>query len=373
MASTESPSRVETVAAEAAAKIAVVREVLDRHQLAGVRLRGQDWFAWATCGGSNGIALASDNGVADVLVTPANAWVLTDAIEAQRLRAEEVPEALEVVDFGWTRPGEREDFVREAIKGGRLASDRPGRDEVALPDRLVAEKRRLRPGETERYRELGRAAAEAMTETLRQVTPETTELEVGGISADAMLRRGIDPALVLVAGSRRLDLYRHPRPTPDRIGDHVCVIVCGRRTGLYANLTRFAFFRRPTPIERQYAEVVAMVEAAAWDASRPGATLGDVFAAIVDAYARYGHPGAERGHHQGGTTGYRSREVVATPGDPAEIVPSVALAWNPSLPGSKIEDTVLRSADRLEVLTVDPTWPTMEVTGRPRPDLRIID
>jgi len=361
------------VAAEAAAKIAVVREVLDRHGLAGVQLRGQDWFAWATCGGSNGILLASDDGVADVLVTPTNAWVLTDAIEAQRLRAEEVPEALEVVEFAWTRPGERDDFVREAIKGGRLASDRPGRDEVALPDRLVAEKRRLRPAETERYRDLGRGAAEAMTETLGQVTPETTELEVGGIGAEAMLRRGIDPALVLVAGSRRLDLYRHPRPTREQIGDRVAIVFCGRRTGLYANLTRLAFFRKPTATERRHAEVLTMVEAAAWDASRPSATLGDVFAAIVDAYARYGHPGAERGHHQGGTTGYRSREVVATPGDPTEIAPTVALAWNPSLPGSKIEDTALLSADRLEVLTVDPAWPTIEVNGRPRPDLRIID
>jgi Xaa-Pro dipeptidase len=64
---------------------------------------------------------------------------------------------------------------------------------------------------------------------------------------------------------------------------------------------------------------------------------------------------------------------VATPGDPTEIAPTVALAWNPSLPGSKIDDTALLSADRLEMLTVDPAWPTIEVNGRPRPDRRIID
>jgi hypothetical protein len=50
----------------------------------------------------------------------------------------------------------------------------------------------------------------------------------------------------------------------------------------------------------------------------------------------------------------------------------VALAWNPSLPGSKIEDTILRTAEGLEVLTVDPAWPTVEVDGRARPDLLIL-
>lgn len=366
------PSPAETIAAELGSKVALVQRVMEHHRLAAIRLRGQDWFAWATCGGSNAVLLASGNGVADVFVTPAGISVLTDAIEAARLRAEEIPEGCEVVEFAWTRRGEREDFVREAVRDGRVASDLPSDGELELPDELVAEKRRLRPSEVARYRALGRAAAEAMTETLAQATPHMTELEVAGTGAAALLRRGIDPALVLVAGSRRLDLYRHPRPTREPIGDRVAVVFCARRLGLYANLTRFAYFRAPTDGEREAARVVALVEAAAWDASRPGATLGHVYAAIADAYARLGRPGAERGHHQGGTTGYLSREVLATPGNSVEIVPTVALAWNPSLPGSKIEDTILRSADGLETLTVDPAWPTIDVQGRARPDLRIL-
>jgi Xaa-Pro aminopeptidase len=369
--SVERRSTAEALGAELRAKITAVQGAIERHGHGGIRLRGQDWFAWATCGGSNAVLLASEHGVAEVFVTQSGAWVLTDAIEAARLRAEEVPQELEVVEFGWTRPGDREEHVRVAVREGRVASDLPSTGERGLPPDLIAEKRRLAPTEIARYRELGRAAADAMTETLSQVTPDMREFEVAGLGAAALLLRGIEPALVLVAGSRRLDLYRHARPTDELIEDRVGVVFCGRRAGLYANLTRFRYFRQPADAERDAARAVALVEAAAWDASQPGATLGDVYAAIAGAYARCGHPGAELGHHQGGITGYLSREVLATPGDPTTIVSPVALAWNPSLPGAKIEDTILRSADGVEVLTLDPAWPVVDVAGRPRPDLRI--
>jgi Xaa-Pro aminopeptidase len=372
LATTETRPAVVDLADELAAKVAILRDAVERHRLGAIRLRGQDWFAWATCGGSNAILLASERGAAEVVVTAAGAWILTDTIEAPRLRAEEVPDDLEVVEFGWTRRGEQEDFAREAAGDGAVASDRPADGELPLPAELIAAKRRLMPPEIARYRELGAAAAEALTETLEQVTPGTTELEVAGIGARALLARRMDPALILVAGSRRMGLYRHPRPTAEPIGDRVGVVFCARRHGLYANLTRFAWMREPTVAERDAARVVAEVEATAFEASRPGATLGAVFSAIVDAYARCGHAGAELGHHQGGTTGYLSREVVATPGDATQLAAPLALAWNPSLPGAKIEDTALLGEDgSLEILTVDPRWPTIEVSGRPRPDLLV--
>ena len=359
-------------ASEAESKIAVLQQAVERHRLGGIRLRGQDWFAWATCGGSSGVLLASERGVAEVFVTRGGARVVTSAIEAGRLQAEEVPAELEVVQFGWANPDEREDFIRASADGEPIASDLPSDGEIDLPAELVAEKRRLRPAEIVRYRELGRAAALAMTETLAQADRTTTELEVAGAGAECLLRRGIEPALILVAGARRMGLYRHPRPTNEQIGDRVGVVFCGRRHGLYANLTRFAYFRTPKADERAAARAVAMVEAAALDAATDGATLGEVYAAIIDAYARFGHPGAERDHHQGGTTGYLSREAVATPGSDVRITAPVAMAWNPSLPASKIEDTVLLTDHGLEVLTVDPAWPTVEVEGRMRPDLRIV-
>jgi Xaa-Pro aminopeptidase len=371
-ATSPGPAPPATPGTELSAKLAIVREALDRHRLGAARLRGHDWFAWATCGGSNAVLLASERGVAEVLVTPSGAWVVTDEIEEERLRDEELPAGLEVVAFRWARPADRDVLVSDAAGGDPVASDLPGAAEEPLPAELAAARRRLRPEEIDRYRRLGRDAAQALTETLEQARPSATEFEVAGSAANALLRRGIDPALVLVAGADRAERYRHPRPTTAPIGDRVSVVACARRSGLYANLTRHAFLRPPTAAERGAANTVAAVEAAAWEASRPGTTLGEVYEAIADAYARAGHPGAERGHHQGGTTGYLSREAIAMPGSKVRIETPLALAWNPSLPGAKIEDTVVRSDDGLEILTVDPVWPTSDVAGRPRPDLRVL-
>jgi Xaa-Pro aminopeptidase len=362
----------ESRASELEAKLALLQAAVERHRLGGIRLRGQDWFAWATCGGSSAVLLASERGIAEVLVTGRGMQVVTNAIEANRLQVEELPAGLEVVQFGWAYPDEHEVLIRESTGGEVIASDLPADGEVGLPAELIAEKRRLRPSEIARYRELGWMAAAAMSETLARVGPESTELEVAGSGAESLLRRGIEPALILVAGSRRMDLYRHAKPSGEPIGDRVGVVFCGRRHGLYANLTRFAYFRTPTVGERAAVRVVAQVEAAAWDASVKGAILGQVYAAITNAYARLGHAGAERDHHQGGTTGYLSREALATPDSDVAIVTPVALAWNPSLPGAKIEDTVLRTDNDIEVLTVDPSWPTVEVEGRERPDLHIL-
>jgi hypothetical protein len=352
-------------------KIALLRDTVARNGLGGIRLRGQDWFAWATCGGSSAVPLASEHGVAEVLATSDGVQVLTSAIEADRVSAEEVPAGLPVLEFPWASPEEGERLVREATGGQTVASDVPTPGEVDLPAELVREKRRLRPQEITRYRQVGRGTAEAITESLEGITPASTEFEVAGLGAEAMLRRGIEPALVLVAGTRRMDLYRHPRPTGEAIGDRVMVVLCGRSHGLYANLTRVVSFRQPTAAERAAADVVAQVEAAALGASTTGQTLDRVFAAITDAYARLGHPGAEGRHHQGGTTGYLSREALAAPGSAVRILPPVAMAWNPSLPGMKIEDTILRTDDGLEVLTADPAWPTVEVAGRPRPAVSV--
>ena len=50
-------------------KLSVLRACLDEGALGAIRFRGVDWFAWATCGGSNVVLLTTDVGVAEVLVT----------------------------------------------------------------------------------------------------------------------------------------------------------------------------------------------------------------------------------------------------------------------------------------------------------------
>ncbi|MEG0886712.1 MAG: peptidase M24, partial [Janthinobacterium sp.] len=75
---------------EVAHKLAQMRGWLEDQHAGAVRLRGVDWFAWATAGASNSHCHTAECGCAEVLVTRDAAYILTDEAEAMRMREEEV-------------------------------------------------------------------------------------------------------------------------------------------------------------------------------------------------------------------------------------------------------------------------------------------
>jgi antitoxin VapB len=91
-----------------------------------------------------------------------------------------------------------------------------------------------------------------------------------------------------------------------------------------------------------------------------------MFALAGEAYATEGFPGAAEEHHQGGSIGYHTREVLARPDAAVPIAMGQAFAWNPSLRGAKSEDTTLLTENGPELLTRIMDWPqwTMTVEGR---------
>lgn len=364
-------------AAEISDKLARIREALSETGAAGVRLRGTDWFAWAIAGASNTVLLTAETGVAEVLVTAEGAWVLTDEIEAQRLRDEELTgidtAGYQVKVSPWAEPAHREAFVVEVTGGGKILSDRPSlsdsqNTESSLPASLIQAKRTLLPIECDRYRQIGRLASEAMTEVLTQAKPDWTEYQLAGAGAAALWKRGLHPALTLAAGAYRLPLYRHPTPTDEPLGQIAMMVFCARGFGLYANLTRFVCFGSLTTEQEELHRQVREIEAAALDRCQNNTPLNQIYATLKETYANHGYPQAIAEHHQGGTTGYLAREVVANPTTSDRLTANMAIAWNPSLPGAKIEDTFLVQQDgSLENLTFDPNWPSVEVAGRSRP------
>jgi Xaa-Pro aminopeptidase len=207
-----------------------------------------------------------------------------------------------------------------------------------------------------------------MTEVLAQAQPNWTEYQLAGAGAEALWGRGLHPVLTLAAGERRLPLYRHPTPTADPLGRLAMLVFCARGFGLVVSLTRFVCWETLTATESTLHQQVRAAEAAALNACRPGTPLSQVYAAIAQAYSQLGFPHAIQEHHQGGTTGYLPREVIATPTSEETLSVNQAIAFNPSLPGAKIEDTFVMGADgELENLTLDPTWPSLVVEGRSRP------
>lgn len=354
---------------EVSKKLELIRQTLRETEVQAVRLRGTDWFAWATAGASNTVLLTAESGVAEVLVTTEDAWILTDEIEAQRLKDEELPANFKVYVNPWADYAAREAFVRDVIGGGIALSDRPISNlEKPLPPSLQNHKRVMMSSELERYRQVGQKASQAMTEVLKAAKPTWTEYQLAGAGAEALWAQGLHPALTLVAGERRLPLYRHATATEEQIGQQAMLVFCARGYGLYANLTRFVCFGELSGEQAELHSHVREVEAIVLNLCQPGTTLDAVYHALAQAYEQHGFPNAIREHHQGGTTGYLAREIVANPTTTDTLAEGIAVAWNPSLTGAKVEDTfVILKDGKLENLTFDPNFPSVEVEGRLRP------
>ena len=76
------------------------KDWVDRHDLGAIVLRRPANFAWYTGGADSRVDHVAPDGVADIVLTATDEWVLTSTIEAPRMRAEQTP-ALEVVEgFG---------------------------------------------------------------------------------------------------------------------------------------------------------------------------------------------------------------------------------------------------------------------------------
>nr|WP_236571118.1 peptidase M24 [Microbacterium hydrocarbonoxydans] len=274
--------------------------------------------------------------------------------EADRLIAEELlpSDADRIVRVPWWTP--------PAVAAAEDAGSASAVGESSVAAELRAARARMLPAEVSRYRSLGRDLARSVTDSLAGMGPEHAEWDAASAVAAGLVSRGIDPLVVLVTGASRVS-YRHPLPTGARLGERAMIVVCGRRDGLIANATRWI----GAGVDD---EPIFAVERAFLDASVPGARLDEAFAAGCSAYERAGFdPGEWRRHHQGGPAGYAGRDPRATSSTRDVLVENQAFAWNPSAPGVKVEDTLLRSAEGWEVLTVDDRWPSVEFEGMRRP------
>lgn len=320
-------------------------------------LTSHEALAWYLDGVRTHVSLAGPPVLAVVAADDGDTIFVADN-EADRLAAEELlpADSERVVRVEWQTPP-----AAAAAAAGHAV---PEADVAAA---LRAARASLLPAEAGRYRSLGRETAAALTDVAALLRPESTERDAAAALADLLVRRGIDPLVILVAGTPRL-AHRHPLPTDGPLGERAMLVVCGRRHGLIANATRWVGV--PGPDDRRILEV----EAAFLAATRPGARLDAAFAAGCAAYAAAGfEPDEWRRHHQGGPTGYAGRDPRATEGTGDLIVEQHAFAWNPSAPGAKVEDTVLVGADGVEVLTVDPRWPAVTHSGLARPAARPFD
>lgn len=334
---------------------------LEEHDLAAVWFARHTNFPWLTRG-NNIVDRTSSVGVAAAGYDGDALTILTNNIEAERLRVEELDTDATVKTFAWHESSLSEAVVTTSSQPAAADFDVPGFDRIdasQLRQPLTSE-------DVATYRSLGSDVAAVVETVCRDVDPADTEREIAAALRAALLDRAIESPVVLVGGANRAPQYRHYTPSDEPVGTYMLASVTAERDGLHASCTRSVAFDPPAWLAEHH-EAAMQVEATALVATRrvgrESGSAGDVFDAVRAAYEALGWPDEWRNHHQGGAAGYAGREWIATPNHPAPVHLPMGYAWNPTVQGAKSEDTALITHDTIEILTQTGEWPTREVSA----------
>lgn len=355
-------------------RIEELRKLMQSKAAHGLLISRCENFAWLTFGGRSHITLRETEGVASVLITADRIQIFVNNIERQRLFKEEIPEEIteffEPFEYSWwetERP-----FIVPYIEEKKVLSDtgRYGTEAVDLTEfRLV-----LSEPEIKNYRNLGKTVDRILEKIGNELTPELSELEVEGMIYKAFMTEDIEPILGLVFSDKSALEYRHNLPRNLKLGKKAFFSVCARQRGLVVSSTRSVLFdNNPGFIDQHRRN--CLVDAAAIAFSRPGIKLSEVFSKIQESFGEAGFAQEWKKHHQGGLAGYLSREMVASPYGDYLMRPGNAIAWNPTIKGTKSEDTAIIGESGNEIISYpdNSNWPeiSFEINGQTirRPDI----
>lgn len=338
-----------------------VREFLAERGLGALVVSRQHNLFWLTGGGDCHVGLATQDAAARLVVTADEAYIITKNIELPRLLAEEVdPNLFQVRAFDWYE-GDFDPIIKELVGDLPLGSDMPGAETVFLESELGLLRSLYSEGEQERLLIAGQRLGEALGQVCREVVPGETEFAVAGRLTSALLARELTPTVLLVGADERIAKFRHPIPTQKVVTKYAMVACVARYKGIQVAGSRLVHFGPLDADLLRKHQAVVTVDATLIGQSVPGRKLNEILAAGIAAYREAGFAEEWKLHHQGGIIGYWTREMIATPQTQLTLRENQALAWNPSITGTKSEDTILVTKDGPQVVTSTPDWPMLEV------------
>ncbi len=340
-----------------------VRNFLRSKELKALLLKRQANFSWMTCGGLNLVGITTEMGATTLLITEDSKFVISNNIEAPRMIEEEGLEkqGFVVKTFPWHEDQEVT-LVKELVGEGPVGSDVPFPGTTMLAEDIARLRYSLTPEEIERYRWLGERVSSALEKTLMKTKKGEKESEVVGRLCKALWKDRIDPITLMSAADDRVHKFRHPIPTERKIEKYLMVSVNARKWGLIVSLTRFVYFGRlPRELRKKY-EANVFIDCTLMAHTRPGIPARDVLQKGIDAYKEKGYPEEWKFHHQGGSIGYTGRDYRVNFKTPDLVQENQAFTWNPSITGTKSEDTILATSKSPEMITRPILYPTLSIT-----------
>jgi Xaa-Pro dipeptidase len=345
---------------EIAEKERRVRDFLESLALNGLVFTTQASFAWFTCGADSHVGIGTDLGSVSLLITSDAKYIICDNIEAPRILDEELAgQGFEFRTYSWWESSPADEIAK--LAKGPIGADTSLAGTRLLGSEIAQLRYSLTGPEVERYRWLGKASGECIAETGREIRPGMTEHEIAASLAEKLTARGVIANLILIAADERIEKYRHPIPTDRKLDRCAMLVIGAKKWGLVVSVTRIVHFGPiPAELQRKH-EAVVTVDAELIARTRTGTPIDHIFRKGMEAYSCAGFPDEWKLHHQGGPTGYAGRDYRAKPGVKDIVHPNQAFAWNPSITGTKSEDTVIALEDRTEILSAHGDWPMRPV------------
>lgn len=355
-------------------KINLVRYYLKTNELEGILLSRRDSFAWLTCGGNDSVFQFTETGMVDILITAQEKFLIASEVEKYRLADEELNGlGFEVVGYDWY--ASREKVIADLTASKRIACDTYGLPFPNVFDSFRLLRYTLLDEEIIRFRELCRLTAIAVQTACLEIKQGESEFEIAANLSCKLLRHGIKTPVLMVAADDRIRKYRHPMPADRKVGKYALVVVGAEKHGLYASMSRMISFGEPSVEILKKQNACMEVDAEMIQSTIVGASVSNILRNGISRYAASGYPDEWKFHHQGGATGYHAREYIATFESAETVKNNQAFSWNPTIAGTKCEDTYLITEKGQEILTESCEWPVKTIDAKygeiKRPDIMI--
>lgn len=332
-----------------------IRSWIEKNGYDGIILGRRDNYAWVSGGAKNHVLSSTKDGVACYVISKDNIKLAADSSDLLRMSTEQDPLKAEAVLIPWYESAEK--HIQQMIREKIYVSDTGIAGTKNVQQELIELRMRLSEEEKKRYQEVGVLCAQIVESVCRETMPGDTEEQTACRLKCRCLQNGISPDCVLVGADERILEYRHPMPTDKKIEKSLMVVLGGEKYGLNVSITRMVCFGSvPEEIQNRYKKV-RYIFACMQKMMRDQETYGEYFAEVQKLYQEAGYAQEWTQHHQGGPTGYGCREYVALPGMDKKIRAGGAYAWNPTIRGTKCEETTYLGANGIETFTRTKEWP----------------
>ncbi|SDJ77957.1 M24 family metallopeptidase [Sediminibacillus albus] len=338
--------------AEINEKVVKLQSAIESSSFEGIVLTQQKNVSWLVNGRSF-INTATEKSVAVILVTDTSLVLFVNNIEKERLVDEEFDMIFDQIEvYPWHTPGQLDQLIAKHSRGKHIAG------EEAFENQLLHLRTVMTDKDIEELRDLAKQTAQAIEQAAFEIVQGDSEYQIAGRLMRSCLNREVEPVVSLAAVDERVFLRRHPLPTSRRLKDYAMLVVCGRRNGKVVSVSRLVHFGQPAEIIKQRHQAVITIDARLIEATVTGTSFREIFVKMQAAYAACGFKDEWELHHQGGLSGYNTREVLLLPDNQNSIVQlGQVYAWNPSIAGVKSEDTILVGENGPEVLSYTGDYP----------------